>query len=48
VKTEDEGSPELTDLDRIAETSKKSLNKLQSLVDDLKVVEEHEKGLLGE
>ena len=34
--------------DQIAETSKESIGKLKSLVDGLKSVEEHEKGILGE
>ena len=33
---------------KIAETSKDSIGKLKSLVDELKTVEEHEKGILGE
>jgi hypothetical protein len=36
------------DTEKIAETSKESIGKLHSLLDDLKTVEEHEKGILGE
>ena len=35
-------------LEQIAETSKDSIDRLKSLVDELKTVEEHEKGVLGE
>jgi len=41
-------NPENLDTEQIAETSRESIGKLQSLVDDLKAVEEHEKGILGE
>jgi len=34
--------------DQIAETSKESIGKVKSLVDDLKTVEEYEKGILSE
>ena len=33
--------------EQIAETNKESIGKLKSLVDDLKSVEEHEKGIMG-
>jgi hypothetical protein len=44
---EDE-NPVTPDVEQIAETSKESVGKLQSLVDELKTIQEHEKGILGE
>jgi hypothetical protein len=44
---EDE-NPVAPDFERIAETSKESLGKLHSLVDELKTVQEHEKCILDD
>jgi hypothetical protein len=34
--------------EEIAETSKESIEKVRFMVEELKIVEEHEKGILGE
>jgi hypothetical protein len=41
----DQTSPEPEQID---EANKESIGKIKSLVDELKIVEEHEKGVLGE
>jgi hypothetical protein len=41
-------TPKSPEAEQIAENSKESMEKLHSLVDELKTVEEHEKTVLGE
>lgn len=41
-------TPQAPEPEQLAEESKESIEKLHSLVDELKTVEEHEKGILGE
>ena len=41
-------NPATEEPDQIAETSRESIAKARSLVDGLKVVQEYEKGVLGE
>ena len=48
VSMETGDSPATEEPDQMAETSKESIAKAKSLVDDLKVVQEYEKVVLGE
>ena len=43
-----EPDPTPSEPDQIGETSRESIGKIKSLVDDLKTVEEYEKGILSE
>ena len=42
----DERSNETSELEQIGKENKEAVGKLHSLVDELKIVEEHEKGIL--
>ena len=44
----DERSSETSELDQIGKENKEAVGKLHSLVDELKIVEEHEKEILSE
>ncbi len=45
---EEDGDSATGEPDQIADAAKESIAKVKSLVDDLKVVQEYEKGILGE
>ena len=48
MEGEPDQAPQSPEPEQIAETSKDSMDKLRSLVDELRTVEEHEKDILGE